>query len=710
MTRTTESLTHDDPTRPEVSTDMDRRTFVKALGAGLLLTVTSELSLAAGGRSRPSNLTTRIHIAEDGAITVLTGKIEMGQGARTELSQAAAEELRVPFERVSLVMCDTELCPDDGVTAGSRTTPYTLPPVRKACATAREVLLDLAAKKLGADHAGLAVKDGVITHAATNRTVSYADLAKAGDAVKAFADTMPGDVSLTPVGEWKVMGTSAPRPNLRDLVTGAHKFPSDTTRPGMLRGKVLRPPSYGAKLVAIDLAKAQAMEGVVVVREGDFVGCAAPTRFRAEQALALLAESAQWQAAPHVASAELFPHLREQAKNRRGRSEGRREADVADALAKAQKRLAAEYHVAYVQHAPMETRAAVAEWTDGKLTVWTGSQAPFGVRDEVARAFNLPPERVRIIIPDMGCGFGGKHSGEASIEAARLAKAAGKPVALQWTRKEEFTWAYFRPAALIEIQAGLDANGTLTAWDFTNINSGAAALATPYDIPNARTQYVACDAPLRQGSYRTLAATANNFARECFMDELAAAAGADPLAFRLGCLKNQRIRDVLELAATRFGWAARVQKKEPNVGVGLACGTEKNSVVAACVEIAVDRKEGTITLRNVTEVFECGAIVNPANLLSQVQSCIVMGLGGALSEEIKFEQGKMLTDGFGDYRVPRFKDVPPLDIVLHNRPDLESVGGGETPIIAIAPAIANAVFAATGVRIRAMPIRLPAPA
>ena len=708
MTRAAEQDTTGDRTRSGTAAAVSRRTFVKALGAGLLITVTSDIARAAGGRQREGALATRLHIAEDGAITLMTGKIEMGQGARAEISQAAAEELRVPFERVRLIMGDTELCPDDGITAGSRTTPSTIPTVRRACATAREVLVDLAAKKLGVDRAGLAVKDGAIAHAATNRTVTYGDLAKAGEVVKAFADAAPGNVALTPVKEWKVMGSSAPRPNLRDLATGAHLFPSDITRPGMLRGKVLRPPSYGARLVAIDLTKAQALDGVTVVRDGDFVGCAAPTRFRAEQALELLAESARWEPAPHVSSSELFAHLRERAQGRRGRSDGRREAEVAEALARAHTKLDAEFHVAYVQHAPMETRAAVAEWTDGKLTVWTGSQAPFGVRSEVARAFGLPAERVRIIIPDMGCGYGGKHTGEASIEAARLARAAGRPVALQWTRREEFTWAYFRPAALIDIRAGLDDKGRLAAWDFTNINSGAAAIATPYDIPAARTEYVPCDAPLRQGSYRTLAATANNFARECFMDELAAAASADPLAFRLGCLSNGRIRDVLELAATRFGWGVRAKNKQPGVGVGLACGTEKGSVVAACAEIEVDRAAGAIKVRRVTEVFECGAIQNPANLLSQVQSCIVMGMGAALTEEIRFENGRMLTASFADYRVPRFKDVPPLDIVLHNRPDLDSVGGGETPIIAIAPAIANAVFDATGVRVRAMPIRPPA--
>jgi len=305
----------------------------------------------------------------------------------------------------------------------------------------------------------------------------------------------------------------------------------------------------------------------------------------------------------------------------------------------------------------------------------------------------------------MGGGFGGKHTGEAAEEAARLAKAIGRPVAVHWTRAEEFTWAYFRPAAVIECKGGLDANGSLIAWDFTNINAGGSAIATPYNIANTRILSVSSDSPLRQGAYRCLAATANNFARESFMDELAAAAGTDPLAFRLAHLENQRIRTVLEAAARHFDWPTRRKNVTADIGVGLACGTEKNSVVAACVEVAINRKKGEIKVNQVCEAFECGPIQNPANLLSQVQGCIIMGLGAALREEMLFENGKILNAGFAGYLVPRFKDVPKIDVHLINKTDIPSAGGGETPIIVIAPAIANAVFAATGIRIRSMPMR-----
>ena len=462
----------------------------------------------------------------------------------------------------------------------------------------------------------------------------------------------------------------------------------------------MRAPSYGAKLLSIDLGPAEAMEGVVAVREGDFVGVAAGTTFRARQALEAIAATAKWETAPHPSSREVFGYLRERARG------GVPKNPFAEEIAEAQTTHRASYQVAYVQHVPMETRTALAHWEDGKLTVWAGTQNPFGYHRELAGAFRLANDGVRVIVPDFGCGFGGKHTGEAAIEAARLARAAGRPVSLKWTREEEFTWAYFRPAAVIDAEGTLDGAGKLTSWHFININSGGAAVNTPYRTGKANCRYVASDSPLRQGSYRVLAATANNFARECFMDELAAAAGADPLEFRLAHLEEPRLRAVLEEAARRFDWSGKVKRKEPGVGVGLACGTEKGSVVAACVEVVVDRSQNRIDVRHICEVFECGAIINPDNLLAQVEGCIIMGLGPALHEEMRFTGGKMRTTSFADYRVPRFSDVPKLDIHLLNRPDLESAGAGETPIIAVAPAIANAVFQATGRRVREMPIRV----
>lgn len=684
---------------------LTRRSFVKILGAGLLITV-APLPVpgqrrGGGGRGGAGGLkvAARVHIAEDGTITVMTGKVEGGQGARAELTQAAAEELRVPVGRIQLVMGDTALCPDDGITAGSRTTPSTVPAVRQGAAAARDLLIQLASQRWRVERGAVEVRDGKVIDAAGKRELTYADLA-AGEALAgAFAQAVPANVTVTPVKEWKVLGTSVPRPNRRDLVTGAHRYPSDIVRPGMLYGKILRPPSYGAKLASIDVAPAKAMKGVVVVQDGSFVGVAAPSMFAAEQALAAITKTASWEQAPHPSSQGVFEYLRQRARG------GVPKNPFANELAAPNKALRQTYHVAYVQHAPLEPRAAVAEWEGEKVTVWTGSQNPFGAHSELARALGLPNDRVRVIVPDFGGGFGGKHMPDAPVEAARLARAAGKPVLVRWTRQEEFTWAYFRPAAVIDIEASWDPQGRLASWHFININSGGAAVDTPYRIGKAKSQFVPSDSPMRQGSYRTLAATANNFARECFMDELAAAAGKDPLEFRLAHLDNARLQAVLEEAAKRFDWRARAGKKDPAVGVGLACGTEKGSYVAACVEVAI--RESRISIRRVCEVFECGAVLNPDNLVAQVSGCILMGMGPALGEEMRFQEGKVLNASFADYPVPRFQDVPELDIRLLDRPDLASAGGGETPIIAIAPAIANAVFHATGERVRQMPIRLP---
>jgi isoquinoline 1-oxidoreductase len=428
---------------------------------------------------------------------------------------------------------------------------------------------------------------------------------------------------------------------------------------------------------------------------------AAPTTARAREAIDAIAATARWKTAPHPSSAEMPEYLRAHAQG------GVPANPFAAEVAKASKSLKQSYDVAYVQHAPMEPRAAVAEWEDGRLTVWVGTQVPFGVRGELARAFGLPDDRTRVIVPDFGGGFGGKHSGEHAVEAARLAKEAGRPVRVVWTRAEEFTWAAFRPAAAIEAEASLDAAGRIATWRFLNINSGASGVQTPYRVGRRDDRYLPSAAPLRHGSYRALASTANTFARECFMDELAGLAGRDPLAFRLDHLDDDRLRAVLVEAASKFDWASRSETKEDDKGVGLACGTEKGGFVAACAAVAVDREKGTIRVDHVCQAFECGKIVNPANLLNQVQGAIVMGLGPALREATEFSGGAVRNASFAEYRVPRFADLPTLDVHLLDRPDLASAGAGETPIIAVAPAVANAVFRACGLRIRRMPIRLP---
>jgi len=682
---------------------LSRRSFAKMLGAGLLIAVSLPVLAQESGRRTGSGgartLAARIHLGKDGSITVLAGKVEGGQGARTELNQAAAEELGVPIAVVQMLLADTSLVPDDGGTYGSGTTPRTVPAVRRAAATARNLLIEFACAQWQVERGTVTMHDGKVHDATSQRSLSYADLANSDGSAKLFEQSVPAEVELSAVKEWLVLGTPVPRPNGRDIVTGAHQYPSDITRPGMLYGKILRAPAYGATLTSIDLAPAKAMPDVVVVQDDQFVGVAAPTSALADTALDKLASTAQWTTVPQPSSDKLVEYLKQNAEG--GMSVNPYAGELAGAKVVRQ-----TYYVPYIQHCPLEPRAAVAEWTDGSLTVWTGSQNPFGIRGELSKAFHLPAEKVRVVIPDFGAAFGGKHTGETALEAARLAQAAGKPVSLRWTREEEFTWAYFRPAGVIEVEASLDAAGNIATWHFVNINSGPSAVETPYTTGKKNCHFVASKPALRHGSYRGLAATANNFAREVFMDELAAAAGADPLEFRLAHLDNPRLQAVLEKATQEFGWNDRVKQKDANAGIGLACGTEKGSYVAACVEITIDRASNSYKVRKLCQAFECGKIMNPANLLAQVQGGIIMGLGAALREAIQFADGKILNPSFRKYPVPRFNDVPEMDIHLVDRPDLAAAGAGETPIIVIAPAIANAVFRTTGNRVSALPVRM----
>jgi isoquinoline 1-oxidoreductase len=340
------------------------------------------------------------------------------------------------------------------------------------------------------------------------------------------------------------------------------------------------PPSFGATLASIDTSAAKAIGDVVVVRDGDFVGVAAPSEFLAARALAAI--KAEWKPGPPISGKTLFDDL----KQRRGRepagrgeppgrrSSGQPSGSIKEGLAATDVRLEQTYQIAYIAHAPLEPRAAVAQWDNGKLTVWTGTQRPFGVPGDLAGAFRLSDAAVRVIVPDTGTGYGGKHSGEAAVEAARLAREAGRPVKLVWTREEEFTWAYFRPPGVIEIASGVRHDGTLTAWEFHNYNSGGSGLQTPYEVPHRLAAFHQAISPLRQGSYRALAATANHFARESHMDELAHAVHLDPLQFRLKNLKDERFRAVLEAAAGAFGWG---KKTGSDRGIGLAAGLDKGS-------------------------------------------------------------------------------------------------------------------------------------
>src|SRR6266851_1852792 len=684
--------------------NLQRRDFFKVMGAGIaIFTVAANASAAQesgkrrhhGDQDQPRDISSWLHVNDDGIVTVFTGKVEVGQNTRTTLAQSVADELRVPLSSIRMVMGDTALTPFDMGTFGSRSTPYMSPQLRRAASAARDLLLSQAATEWKTTPDKLTASDGKITNPASGATLTYAQLAQG----KTLARDMPDSDPITPPEQWTVAGKSAPKVDARAFVTGQHQYTPDLRPANVLHAKVLRPPTFGASLVSADLSAAQAMPGVVVVRDGDFVAAAAPTEQAAEKALAVI--HAEWKNKPQSSSKELYSYLKKNLDTEENQKPHER-GSVATALAAASQRHEQTYTVAYIAHAPLEPRAAVADWKDGKLTVYTGSQRPFGIQEELASAFHISQDQVRVIVPDTGSAYGGTHTGDAALEAARLSRAANRPVKIVWTREEEFTWSYFRPAGVIEIKSSIASDGTLTAWEFHNYHSGSSGIETPYVVANQRTEYHAVPLVLRSGSYRGLAATANHFARETHMDALADEAKIDPLEFRMKNLSNARMRAVLEAAAKSFGWPRR--KTQEGQGFGVACGDEKGSYVATCTEVAVDKTSRAVRVVRMVEAFECGAIVNPDGLRNQVVGAMIQGLGGALFEAIEFENGRIKNPHFASYRVPRFRDVPEIEAILLDRKDLPSAGAGETPIMAVAPAIGNAIFDATGRRLNNLPM------
>jgi isoquinoline 1-oxidoreductase len=714
--------------------DISRRDFCRMLGGGLLvLLVVPDLANAQDprnnrgrGRNRgagelPDVIGAWIRIAPDGSITAYTGKAEMGQGIRTSLSQAIADELQMPATSINLVMADTALTPYDRGTFGSRTTPTMAPQLRRAAVAVRDSLKDLAAGKWGVPREQIIVKDGKVSDTKSGKSFSFSDLTSGLELTRKITT----DEQPTPGKNWTIAGKPLLNVNARDIVTGKHQYPSDVRLDNVLYGRVVRPAQFNAELKSADTAEAKSIHGVVVVQDGNFLGVAAPSLVEADAAVAKI--HAEWSHTPQISNDELFQYLKDHASDEDERSgshaNGSRHSEITSSaetettspeklknttetenLAGGNKRLHAAFHINYIAHAPLETRAAVAQWKDGKLLVYVGTQRPFGVKSELVDAFGLGQDAVQVITPDTGAAYGGKHTGEVAIEAARLARAAGKPVKLVWSRHEEFTWAYFRPAGVIEINSAVDPAGKIAGWEFHNWNSGNSGIRTPYDVPNEIAHFHPTKYPLRQGSYRGLAATANNFARESHMDEIADSIHMDPLKFRLINLKDPRLTAVLKAAAEKFGWADRSARR--GHGYGLACASEKGGYVAACAEVEIEPGATKPKVLRLVTAFECGAIVNPKGLENQVQGAAVQALGGAFIEKIEFKDGKVLNASFSQYDVPRFSDLPKLETVLLDRPDLPSSGAGECPLIAAAPAIANAIFNATGKRIRTMPMSI----
>lgn len=618
-------------------TEYKRRTFLKLLGSGGLLALPA-----------PAQNAVRVRLVEGGMYEAFTGKMEMGQGLQTLLTQALAEELRVPIGRIRLVMADTDRTPDEGGTWASLTTPETVPAVREAAAA----------------------------------------LAKR---------------SMTKPAEWKVLGTAVPPLHGRDAVTGALTYCSDLKVDGMLHGRIVRPDAYRAKLKSFDDTAARKVPGVRVVHENGVLGVVAPDPHAAAKAAALI--EAKWDADPLPPIDSLKEQFRKASVAPVEVKDARyppliRHGNVEAGLSSAARKLTSSYWLPPIAHAALEPRAAIAEWRDGALTVLCGKQAPFLVRAELAKALGVPESKVRIIVSMPGGGFGGKQRGECELEAAILARAANAPVRLAWTREEEFWVAYSRPAGVIDVESGVDASGRLVAWRFRNYNSGAPGMKPPYEIAHMSNEFWRSESPLRQGSYRALAATANNFARESHIDEWAHALGRDPLEYRLANIQDARLREVLQRAAERFGWGKR--KSGNGMGFGLACNLEKAARLAIFVET---QGQGTaLAVRRIVALGDFGAALNPDNLKNQMQGAIIQGLGGALWERLEFDNRNQRTKRLSQYRMPRFRDIPEMTVELIDRRDVPGAGAGESPITLPAPAIANALFAAAGVRKRELPL------
>ena len=645
-----------------------------------------------------------LHVAASGTVTAFTGKVDLGQDNQTAFRLLVAEELAVDPAGVRLVQGDTDLCPYDAGTFGSRSMPDAGEALRRAAAGAREALFDLAAQRLGPQACPRA-DQGAVVCGLTAARLPYGRLLAGTQRVEVLAEEPP----LTSPSDWITAGRPYPASRV-GAVTGARCFVSDLRQPGLQHGAVLRPSAPGSVLRSVDTAAAEAMPGVTVVRDGEFIGVTAGDPGTARRAVAAI--RADWDQ-PSSGPCDLEAYLRAHPADGEGwqRAVISRAGDTEAALAAAAIGVQATYTTAYLAHVPLETRAAVAEWEGERLTVWTGTNVPFAVRARLSRTFGISEAAIRVIVPPVGGGFGSKHGDEA-IEAAGLARGTGRPVMVHWSRAEEFQQGFLRPMAVIDVRAGLDGAGSVTAWDFLDINAGASGFAFPYAVPNRRLRYQPAASPYAQGPYRALAATANTFARESHIDALAYAAGVDPLRFRLRHLDDARLSAVLEAAARRFGWcpgwqpAGRPTWRDGQWvwrGTGLAVGLEKGGRVATCVEVLAD-VAGQVRVTRIVTAYECGAVVSPDTVMSQIEGGTVMALGGALFESVTFAHGRVTTPSLSGYRVPRFADVPELDVVLLDRPDLPSAGAGETPLIAVAPAIANAIFTATGRRLRSLPL------
>jgi len=682
-----------------------RRSFIQLLGGGILIFFrpwsTLELLSAPAeqARSLPKDYNAFLHIAEDGTVTCYTGKIEMGQGIITSLAQEMAEELNVPLEKVRMVMGDTDLCPYDQGTWGSMSTRIFGPRMRAAAAEARGVLVGMASAQMGVPASQLEVRDGIIvdTKNPVNK-VTYGQLAK-GKKIEKFLDDKPSPEDFS---KFTYVGKSLKRSDAYLKVTGKAKYCGDLKLPGMVHARILRPPSHGAKLISADVSGAEKLEGVSVVRDGDFIAVISENHDKADEAIVKI--KADYSFDEMKVSDKTLPEFMLKADSRVNVARTTGDIDAGRQLC--DKVFESEYHDPYLAHAAIETHTALAQLENGKMIVYAATQSPFGLQDGIVRELGFTRENVRVITPFVGGGFGGKGAFQQGIEAARLAKLTGKPVMLAWTRDEEFFYDTFHPAGVVKINSGIDKSGKIQMWDYHVYFSGTRGSDTIYDVPNAKTtSYNEKDTspvhPFGTGAWRAPNNNTNTFARESQIDIMASAAGIDPLEFRLKNLKDEKMIACLKAVAEKFGYVAG--KSPSGRGIGVACGSDAGTWVAHMAEVQVDKATGKVKVLRIACAQDMGLCVNPEGALMQMEGCMMMGLGYTFTEEIHFEGGNIFNRGFDSYDIPKFSWLPKLDCVILDRKDKPPQGGGEPAIIGIGAVVSNAIYDATGARLYTMP-------
>jgi len=679
----------------------DRRKFLKKLGGGIIVIFClGDLSLLQGWGQNHSedmeNFNAFLRIKEDGRVDCFTGKIEMGQGVITSLAQVLAEELEVSMDAVDMIMGDTDLCPYDAGTWGSLTTRFADPVLRAAAAEAREILIDLAAKQLGVANEMLEVNNGTVSiKNDRSKRVTYAELAQG----KKIVQSLTKKPEIKKSKDFKIIGRSVISIDAEDKVTGKAKYAGDIKLPGMVYATIVRPAVFGSKKVAVDASGLAVFEGVELLEDENLIAVVHTDPEIANNAAKKV--KVVWQEPEAKADNEtIFQYFDDNIDESRVFDE-MGNLDIGKETSKTI--VEASYEDGYKAHAPIETHSATCAFEGDKLTMWVSSQTPFGTREQVANSLNMPLENVHIKQIFIGGGFGGKIYNQQAIEAAKIAKLSSKPVQLVWSRREEFMYDRFRPAALVKATLGVDENGKFKLWEFDIYCAGTRGTKPFYDIPHNRTRIFDKRGihPFETGAWRAPGNNTTTFARESHIETTAHTVGIDALEFRLNNLKNENMLATLKLAAETFGWK---KKKQEGHGYGIALGEDAGTLVAMIAEVHVDKTTGVVQPIRVVCAQDMGQVVNPHGATVQAEGCINMGLGYALYEDVEFEGGKVKSRNFNNYEITRFSKIPKIECVYIDKMDSKPQGGGEPAIVCVGGAIANAVFDACGARVNRMPI------